>query len=520
MSARRWEPNERCLNQGLAGAIFSSHFAPPRTFFTSPLRKMCHSTITISLSPDPTPGGAATPAEVQGCNPFFLTKLQCRELEDVISKLKTLITEGDKLQDLKERLLRSMTAYSLGEFARDKTRLSNLNSYLDHYDSSLCGPKNPSFNVKAFVLASLSNNHWILVHKYKQEFWAWAMEKLANVAEPPRIVGKLRETAIDKDGPFSQNFEDLKKDSENVLKAVYRRKLDLSRSSSVLETASSLPRIETAQVRHQQQPVSSPPITSTVTALQAANMSRRENPFQSPTPAHEYVSLRDSPAHDGTQGESANTQGRLKRRRTEGSFEHAAESGPIMEAQQPAPRVTQVGQEPSLSNERGRSITADSPRTYAVSRDHALRQLATSERASERNSQTASHTPMFQQQFDGVTLHPMSGPAVTTGWHVAAHGYDTVGAPCNQETFRESYNAAQYANAMPATGQDTFRCGVSDRGWVSPKCSCAGAKGIAGYERMSGEPETLINAFMNTITHSYENTMPMHSPRRSSFGTQ
>lgn len=37
---------------------------------------------------------------------------------------------------------------------------------------------------------------------------------------------------------------------------------------------------------------------------------------------------------------------------------------------------------------------------------------------------------------------------------------------------------------------------------------------------MSGEPETLINAFVNTITHSYGNTMPMHSPRPSSFGTQ
>lgn len=112
-----------------------------------------------------------------------------------------------------------------------------------------------------------------------------------------------------------------------MLKAVYRRKLDLSRPSSVQETAS-LPRIETAQVRHQQQPVSSSPITSTVTALQAANMSRRENSFQSPTPAHEYVSLRDRPAHDEIQGESANTQGRLKRRRTEGSFEHVAESDP------------------------------------------------------------------------------------------------------------------------------------------------------------------------------------------------
>lgn len=135
-----------------------------------------------------------------------------------------------------------------------------------------------------------------------------------------------------------------------------------------------------------------------------------------------------------------------------------------MEAQRPpAPRVTQVGQEASLSNKRGRSITAESPRTYAVSRDHALRQLATSERASERNSQTASHTPTFQQQFDDVTLHPVSGPTVTTGWHIAAHGYDTVGAPCNQETFRESYNAAQYANAMPATGRKLHLRTVSER---------------------------------------------------------
>lgn len=180
-------------------------------------REMCHSTITISLSPDPREGDAAIPAKIEGCNPFLLTKVQCRELENVISKLRNLITEGNKLKELKERLQMSMTAYSFGEFARDKTRLSHLNTYLDHYDRSLCSAQNPSFNTKAFILASLSNNHWNLIHKYKQEFWAWAIKEFADVAEPPagwlrlllKRLEKLRETAMDKDAPFPQNFADL-----------------------------------------------------------------------------------------------------------------------------------------------------------------------------------------------------------------------------------------------------------------------------------------------------------------------
>ena len=73
-------PNKRPLNQTFVGV------ATPYICPICPQGKMCHQKITIEIFPD-------TPAVVEFCNPFFLTKPQCVNLKgNVIEKLHSTRT--------------------------------------------------------------------------------------------------------------------------------------------------------------------------------------------------------------------------------------------------------------------------------------------------------------------------------------------------------------------------------------------------------------------------------------------
>ncbi|KAK0612729.1 hypothetical protein DIS24_g11986 [Lasiodiplodia hormozganensis] len=182
---------------------------------------MCHQKITIEIFPD-------TPAVVEFCNPFFLTKPQCVNLKgNVIEKLRDFFKEGFELLELKERLVLGMTPYSQGDYARKKTRQSHLDAYLDHYKEVPCSSQSEVLKVHAFVLASLDNSDWVCLRKYNTDFWKWALEELSEVVEPPiGWVNTLEERLRKLDKKNMAKGEELPDNLNNLKECEEQSRLD------------------------------------------------------------------------------------------------------------------------------------------------------------------------------------------------------------------------------------------------------------------------------------------------------